>query len=268
MKKNLILMLLISCLFLMGCSQKAVSGDAADETIITEEQAAEPIYFDDMADINKSSTINPLNSQPTEIILVLRDGMADEKTITKLYNTVKDKVPGWTRIRSVWISGTYDVGKTKNEIDKLVTASGKSRSNLLLLLVGKSLGGAKTYKMMYNYASSFDDFYRTAVVLIDSHEPIAPGKYGRANRWYDYVMFRRNSSSWRKNYDLKWQSRWDSFGSKLAIYNTYQRKHWPQGYSFSAATVNTRVNNKDHFEIVQCPESEANMERAFRFLLR
>lgn len=261
MKKLLLFLSITICvLLLIGCSAKALTAGAHDD--FAPEEEAVPIEVLDTVNLSASS------SRPTQIVVVLWDGAANEKTINNVYNIAKKKVPGWSRIKGVWLPGFHDIGDAKKEIDKIVRDYNKNPSELLLLLVGKSMGGAKTYKMLYNHSSAFDDFYRTAVVLIDSHEPVAPGKYGRADYWYDYVIFRRNSSSWRKNYDLKWQTRWNSFGSKLAIYNTYQRKEWPQGYSFSSARENTRIYNEDHFSIVECPASIQKMEKAFKFLLQ
>ena len=104
------------------------------------------------------------------------------------------------------------------------------------------------------------------MVLTDAHEPIAPGDRGRCGRWYDYVYFRCHSSRRYGNYDLYMQDRFRQFGSKLGIYNAYQRNKWPRGYSFSRARTNYRVSN-DHWTIANSRTSVDNIKRGLRHLL-
>lgn len=207
-------------------------------------------------------------STPTKIVALVWDGAANEKRIDRAFYAAMDNVSGWSAWRKYWLSGGYDIGDAKNRVNDMVNAYGVSKSQLICLLIGKSLGGAKTYRMIAKNEPFFDDFARVAVVLVDPHEPGAPGDEGRCNYWYDYVKFRCHSSDWNGNYDLAWQSAWNDMiiNGRLEFYNIFQRSHWPRGYMFTDAGYYYR-HIIDHYAIADCADTIRIIGYAVKFIL-
>jgi hypothetical protein len=126
---------------------------------------------------------------------------------------------------------------------------GVNQYSTCVLLVGKSVGAAMLYRSLYRCYSSkspyigLQNFFKVAVVLVDAHEPGAPGDSGYANKWYDYVYFDKSMGSGSYYYyNLKFWSAWAPYinpyrkgYSQLAIYNTYERHPSEsfRGYSFN-----------------------------------
>lgn len=166
---------------------------------------------------------------------------------------------------SIWHADCSDYVDT---IRRIANSSSLPLAEQNLVLIGKSLGGARTFKMINSYASYFKKFKRVAVVLVDAHEPFIPGAYGRANRWYDYVIFAGSGGIY--NYDLKMTATLSSYGSKLRIFNIYQREDLIRGYAFTAAYKNINLtSNISHFNIpgkaetINCIYEALNWGNAF-----
>ncbi|MBN2532947.1 MAG: hypothetical protein JXB88_08650 [Spirochaetales bacterium] len=116
---------------------------------------------------------------PTKIVAIVWDGSGNDKRIDDSFYAAIGNVSGWSAWRKYWLSGSYDIGDAKKRVNDLVDDYGIPKSQLLCLLIGKSLGGAKTYRMIAKNESFFDDFARVAVVLVDPHEPGTPGDEGQ-----------------------------------------------------------------------------------------
>jgi hypothetical protein len=236
--------------------------DSADPEGIT----AGPLGAEPDEGYNESASVTKATT--AKIVALVWDGAANQKRIDKAFYTAMDNVSSWSAWRKYWLSGGYDIADAKKRVNDMVNAYGISKSKLICLLIGKSLGGAKIYRMIAKNESFFDDFARVAVVLVDPHEPGAPGDEGRCNYWYDYVKFRCHSSDWNGNYDLAWQSVWDNMiiNRRLEFYSIYQRGSWPRGYKFTDAGYCWR-SSYDHYDIADCSSTVRLIEYAVKFIL-
>jgi len=130
-----------------------------------------------------------------------------------------------------------------NELAATFETYGIGKSDIKLVMVGKSLGAAKSYKMLYKFAYDINDYEKVAVVLVDAH-CVPPSDEGDGG-WNNYVYFTGSSGDYNSTYNMAWQERWTSaFNSsdaqsyannKLRIYNIYSRrcyKRLPSGFPF------------------------------------
>ena len=131
----------------LGSPEKDPTKDIQSESIAIEEFNTED---DELGSRNLQTT-----SSPRDIVVIVWDGAANKKTILQAFKTARNEVSGWRSIKGFWISGYSSLSYVKNKIDDVVAQHGKNPENLLLLLVGKSLGGAKSYKLLSNYATPF-----------------------------------------------------------------------------------------------------------------
>jgi hypothetical protein len=130
---------------------------------------------------------------------------------------------------------------------------------------------------MHNHRNYFKSFKKVTLILVDAHEPGAPGKKGRAwdrywhrfelktrNRWYDYVSF-TNHKGGRNNYELRFSNELAEYGYKLKVYATYQRSQIIKGYSFQGipgiSTV-VRQDDKTHTSIVTSKKTQSMLKAA------
>lgn len=186
------------------------------------------------------------NDDIKKLLVVLWDGYGKDGTIKDAYNSALTKV--LENHLNIPVDMKYindrgqTIGQTKAVIDRMREASGYSHHELGLVIIGKSMGGAKTYKMVHDYHGHLDDYKRVSMVLIDAHEGGAPGNQGISGKWYDYVHLANNTSSWSRDYDLSFLMRHGNYGSKLRIYNTYQRDDGLKGYTFTRAYRNIKQN--------------------------
>jgi hypothetical protein len=168
-------------------------------------------------------------------------------------------------------SKSMAVGMTeyRKKLRRLIAQNGGDPSQISLLIVGKSLGGAKMYRFLYKYYNELRSFVRVSVVLVDPHEPIVPGDNGDTAEWYDFVYFKNGK------YRLKWwEDRWGDCKAqiepqaKLRFHIAYQRNKWPRGYamntpyrSYNLTGKKVRIHNSsekqipDHFSISQCEKT-------------
>jgi hypothetical protein len=179
-------------------------------------------------------------------------------------------------------SKSMNVGMSdyRKKVEALVSANGGNPSSLRLLIIGKSLGGAKMYRFFYQYNAYLKTFGKVAAAFVDAHEPIVPGDDGDKGKWYDYVYFSGGS------HNLNWWT--DAWGAsanqtddtaKLRVYCIHQRNQWPLGYSMSSAYRNTNLTGKkvksppdngsakaDHWKISWCDKTVGLLSDAIVFL--
>jgi hypothetical protein len=165
------------------------------------------------------------------------------------------------------------------KVRDLVSKNGMDPTQLCLLVVGKSLGGAKMYRFFFQYADYLKFFHKIALILVDAHEPGAPGNEGDVDKWYDYVHF--SSGHQLKWWTYKWgpaESQLDA-SAKIRVYVIYQRNDWPRGYGMREAyrcdnltekTVLSRTDSKhepaDHWNLAWCDKTVDLMADAVSFL--
>jgi hypothetical protein len=211
-------------------------------------------------------------TKPTKFVVLVWDGSSNGGNVLDAFTAAVNTVSGWSGYKGRYIGGTSSLSTGLTKLDSAIADFGGVRkSDLSALVVGKSLGGAKTYKLLADNADYFNGFYRTAVAIVDAHEPGAPADAGRCDYWYDYVRFRCNSSDWNGNYDLAWRSSWDSIANsgRLKFFNVYQRDDNIAGYSFTLARgLNQYARGEDHFSIANSTYSRSALEEALRFLLQ
>jgi len=96
-----------------------------------------------------------------------------------------------------------------------------------LVLVGKSMGGARVQKLYHKYFDEINRFKRVFVLFIDAHKPLLLLGVTR-------------------KLNIK------KYSDKITIYNTYQRNKYPRGASIKG-DFNRNVeqfDNVDHFSII------------------
>jgi hypothetical protein len=168
----------------------------------------------------------------------------------------------------------------KKKVEDLVSANGGAPASLRLLIVGKSLGGAKMYRFLYQYSDYLKTFEKVATALVDPHEPIVPGDEGDQGKWYEFVYFSGGSAT-LKWWPDKWGPSADQSNSdaKLRIYNIYQRNAWPCGYAMGSAFKKVSLTDKmvkspptngskdaDHWTISWCDKTVSLLSDAIGYL--
>jgi hypothetical protein len=140
------------------------------------------------------------------------------------------------------------------------------RSDIRLLLIGKSLGGAKFYRMIYENALDLSEFLKVGVVFVDTHSvpPADEGKPGwNGPAGNKYIHF-TGTGGLNSTYNLTWFGDVDDSGfdslfnskdeqgdleSKIRIFNIYSRRVYSTkvgsilGYNFSDAYENLHAVN-------------------------
>jgi len=217
------------------------------------------------------------------ITVIFRDGAANAAGIMRMFtaaeNMAGNKIIYWV---SSYIKGGTDVlhlpvGSPVDAEKELmywknwwINNRGVNWASQCVLLIGKSVGAAMLYRSLYRayYSKSpyigLQNFFKVAVVLIDTHEPGKPGDSDDGGKWWDYVYFDSSMGRSGYRYNLKFWNKWAQYinvnrkaQSQLGIYNTYQRydSKW-RGYSFSGiyngkyySITNIKQNNVKHLEI-------------------
>ena len=203
----------------------------------------------------------------------------------------------WTRaLSNVWYfppgtPGEPELEDYEDDIDSMVYANLCEKSNINILLVGKSYGGAKLYLLLFELAAKLNDFRKVAVVFVDAHDPhpFGPGSEDIPNYWFQYVVFSGSYPS----HNLMWHPWWqNTFGlssasdqqrstAQLRIYNLYQRddRLTAEGYSFVSAYKNIDLSGQEvthyvdglredvaHMNIETSTDTVELIQEAFRFL--
>lgn len=206
----------------------------------------------DRAGNTASVKVNGINIKKLIIVAVM-DGAAYEQ---KIFDTCEDAMghedlevdssTSYARLRSNFQGD--EIAKAMDKINALASDMeeefGANRSDVRLLLVGKSLGGAKFYRMLFEYAEELAELKKVAVVFVDSHSD-PPADEGRPG-WNgpplnDYVYFTGSGGS-NSTFNLAWLSELDSnfnsaseqgdSDSKLRIYNIYSRRIYEDGLTY------------------------------------
>lgn len=241
--------------FLFSCSSDSPVSNLSEDEYLLEE------------DSDKASSRATLTSDPgiKKLIVILWDGSGkDGKIKTAFSDAWSDADCNLTYSKKYIDDRQKKPSETKNDINNLAAATGYSKSELGLLVIGKSMGGAKTYKMIHEYQTTFDDFKKVHVVLIDAHEGPQPGNQGYSGKWYDYVHFDNNTKYKTRDYDLTYTSRYTNYGSKLRVYNTYQRDDALEGYTFRKAYRNKKqsIRRDGHSKITNTSTTVDLIEEA------
>lgn len=109
--------------------------------------------------------------------------------------------------------------------------------NTSLFLVGKSMGGAKTWWLLKDRWKDIKNFGKIYVLTIDPHGSIvgdsSVGPYGK-NKVLPY------SKKWRKKQYRE---------SALCLVNMYQHSSWPHGAEFNGASNIEFDKGADHWNI-------------------
>ncbi len=148
-----------------------------------------------------------------------------------------------------------DSERIRDAINVLVSRNGGDKSDLSLLIVGKSAGGVLAWDTFRRQYGEIDDFHRAALVLVDPHGAV----YGD-DRTGAYSRFK----------DLWWPSNWSSNTDFLRVYNIYQHRVGPTGASFPDDRVyrSTQLNDDriDHFNITSRDETSGLIKEALNFV--
>ena len=179
-------------------------------------------------------------------------------------------------------SSAVPVYKYREKVKKLIYDNGFDPRVLCLLLVGKSLGGAKIYKFMYEYAEYLKQFATVAGVLVDAHAPppVGPGNKGKTDKWYPYIHLSGgdHNLTW-------WTDQWGPHAdqrkadARLRLYATYQRNKYPRGYRLEYAHKNVDLTGRSvrvppenksqtasHWNISYCHSTVDLLMEAIEFL--
>ncbi|MBN1698497.1 MAG: hypothetical protein JW881_13360 [Spirochaetales bacterium] len=236
-------------------------------------------------DVKENSVKQFYAAGPKNIIIGMRDGAGCSELILKSWNKAKEahldyepsKPMFWMFKRDHYYHLVFLHGETSpepidleegiyNRLEIVKEYSGlKNTNQYCLLLIGKSVGAAAIYRSLYRiyYGKSKyfggTQFYKVGVVLVDAHEPFAPGDEGNSGQWYDYVHFNKELKADGDYYNLTlWQKWADNIiypngddrqkFTQLRIWNTYQRGSGLfdgfEGYSFTGQYYfNNKLNN-------------------------
>lgn len=136
----------------------------------------------------------------------------------------------WVKDKGDWVAGNSDARRIRNHINNLASRNGGNKSNLSLLVVGKSAGGVLAWNTFKRHYGDLDDFARVTLVLVDPH-----GSVWGDGRWGPYS----------KRQDLWWPSSWTMNTDLLRVYDIYQYRDWPWGASFPDRRVYRNIYVND-----------------------
>ncbi len=115
----------------------------------------------------------------------------------------------WLRDEGDGVASRGDAERIRDSINTLVSRNGGDKSNLSLLVVGKSAGGVLAWNTFKRHYGDIDDFHRAALVMVDPH-----GSVTFDGEWGTYCA--------RQN--LWWPGDWSSDTDVFRVYNIYQHK--------------------------------------------
>jgi hypothetical protein len=148
----------------------------------------------------------------------------------------------------------YKARELRDKVNTLASKFREPKSNLSLLLVGKSSGAIQIWSALEEHYSHFDDFYRIALVLIDPH-----GASGVDDR----------TGSYKDSRDLWWPSHWPSNKDFFRVYHIYQQREGLTGANFPDRRVYRSVklskSGVNHTNIPMQPESRSMIRDAINF---
>lgn len=125
----------------------------------------------------------------------------------------------WLKDKGDAIAGDGDAKRIKDKINTLVSKNGGDKSNLSLLVVGKSAGGMLAWNTFKRHYGDIDDFNRATLVMVDPHGSV--DNDGKTGPYCD-------------DQDLWWPANWSSDTNVLRVYNIYQ--HEPGLFNLTGAS--------------------------------
>jgi hypothetical protein len=128
----------------------------------------------------------------------------------------------WIKESGDGVAGNGDAERIRNKINDLVSWNGGDKSNLSLLVVGKSAGGVLAWNTFKRHYGDIDDFRRISLVLVDPHGAV----------WDD-----GQSGPYSDDQDLWWPDTWSHDTDFFRVYNVYQREEGLTGASFPGSRV-------------------------------
>jgi hypothetical protein len=123
----------------------------------------------------------------------------------------------WLQDKGDGVAGNSDAERIRDEINTLTSGNGGDKSNLALLVVGKSAGGVLAWNTFKRHYGDIDDFHRFALVMVDPHGSV----------WDDGE---RGPYCDRQN--LWWPDDWSSDSDIFRVYNIYQHEEGFTGANF------------------------------------
>lgn len=158
-----------------------------------------------------------------------------EETVGE-YGIILTLEQNWLQDSGDTQSNEDDTQHINNSINTLVSRNGGDKSNLSLLVVGKSSGGVLAWDTFRRHFNDIDDFHRVSLVLVDS--------YGAAKD--DGLR-----GPYCNRHDLWWPGDWSSDTDFFRVYNVYQHVRGFEGANFPDDRVfqNSRLVDADHDNI-------------------
>lgn len=183
---------------------------------------------------------------------------------TDIHDVVKECAEGyglpliedenWKEDEGDGLSGNYDARRVRNKINDLVSRNGGDKSNLSLLVVGKSAGGVLAWNTFKRHYSDIDDFHRIALVLVDPHGAVRDDERG---------------GPYTDHRNLWWPDDWSEDQDALRVYHIYQHEDWPYGADFPDSRVFESVqlsgSGIDHDEITGHSRTRELITEAMEF---
>ena len=117
-----------------------------------------------------------------------------------------------------------------------------------LFLVGKSLGGVKTWWMMKSHWGKLRDFVKIACLTIDP---------------YGSILGDNQVGPYDHNSPLGWKEHWDKaiFENQLKIVNLYQHSKFPRGAKWPKANDYEFSKGADHWNITDLESKHSRLTR-------
>lgn len=114
-----------------------------------------------------------------------------------------------------------------------------------LLLVGKSLGGVKLYRLLKRWWETIDKYNKVVCLFIDAHSPFPT-----------FIGNFRN---------LKLRKKWIK---PCRVYlNVYQKESYPKGAKIKRVSKGVRLfENTNHWNIINAKETNELIEESFNYL--
>lgn len=163
----------------------------------------------------------------------------EEKTLSsvlyKYINKYKDNVLDFKEIYS------SNLG-TVSECNDFVYARYSKDNNLLV--VGKSLGGVKAYRLLKRAWDTINKYKQVAFIFVDAHSPF-PTFIGSL-----------------RNLRLRWK--WLRPGR--VYFNVYQKESYPKGAKVKNATHQIRLYDANHWNIIRHEKTQELIDDGFKYL--
>ena len=205
------------------------------------------------------------SSLATEVVVISLRGSSSGSV--NIHSAVQESVrasghtlhlgANWFKSKGPGIVSDSETKDLRSLINALAIQNGGDKSDLALLVVGKSAGGVLAWNTFRQYFHDIDDFDRIALVMVDPHGAVRND--GQSGPYCD-----------RQN--LWWPSNWSSDTDLFRVYNIYQHRKGLTGASFSDDRVYKNVQishgNIDHKNIPDDRVTHELIKEAFEFAAR